>query len=144
MKKLISIVIMIAAIIVAYLIGKTPKNSSSSTASNQPDDSDTTQNSSISPTNNSASNSSNSNNSSNTQGNGQGTNLDVVDTSKIYDYWTERGEYIYLRKGSKTAVGNYAVGFLKAGRMVYTHYLNEGTPEETLRYSLSPEYLLVY
>lgn len=135
---------MIAAILVAYFLGKTPKNSSSSTASNQLDDSDTTQNSSSSPTNNNAGNSSNNTGSSNTQGNVQGTNPDVVDTSTFYDYWSERGEYIYLRKGGKTAVGNYAVGFLKDGRIVYTYYLNEGTPEEKMQYSLSPEYVLVY
>ncbi|MDI9875044.1 hypothetical protein [Flectobacillus rivi] len=144
MKKLIVIVTIIAAIIVAYFLSKTPKNSTSSTASNQLDNSDTTQNSSSSQTNNDAGNNSNSTGSSNTQGNVQGTNPDVVDTSKFYDYWTEKGEYIYLRKGGKTAVGNYAVGFLKDGRMVYTYYLYEGTPEEIMRYSLSPEYVLVY
>jgi len=144
MKKLIVIAIMIAAILIAYFLGKKPKNNLNSTASNQLEDSDTTQNSSSSPTNNSAGNSSNSSSSSNTQGNGSVTNPDVVDTSKFYDYWSERGEYIYLRKGGKTAVGNYAVGFLKDGRIVYTYYHNEGTIEETMRYSLSPEYQLVY
>ncbi|NBB31804.1 hypothetical protein [Cellulophaga sp. BC115SP] len=144
MKKFIAIAIMIAAIIVAYFLSKTPKNISSSTASNQIDDSDTKQYSSSSQTNNDAGNSSNSSSSSNTQNNGTGTNPDIVDTSKFYDYWTEKGEYIYLRKGGKTVVGSYAVGFLKDGRIVYTHYLNEGTPEENMQYSLSPEYLLVY
>ncbi|NBA77239.1 hypothetical protein GOQ04_16905 [Emticicia sp. ODNR4P] len=144
MKKLIVIVIMIAAVIAAYFLGKTPKSRTNTTASNQIDDSDTTQNSSSSPTNNNAGNNSNNSSSNNTQGNGQGTIPDVVDTSKFYDYWSERGEYIYLRKGGKTAVGNYAVGFLKDGRIVYTHYQNEGTPEEIMKYSLSPEYLLVY
>jgi len=142
MNKLIAIIIMTAAIIVAYFLGKTPKNNSNSTASNQVDDSDTTQNSNSSPTNNNAGNNSNSSSSSNTQGNEPGTNPEVVDTSKFYDYWSERGEYIYLRKGGKTAEGNYAVGFLKDGRIVYTYYINEGTPEETMEYSLSPEYLL--
>ncbi|PAC26941.1 hypothetical protein [Flectobacillus sp. BAB-3569] len=144
MKKLIAIVLMIAAVIAAYFLGKTPKSRTNTTASNQIDDSDTTQNSSSSPTNNNAGNSSTSSSSSNTQNNGTGTNPDIVDTSKFYDYWIEKGEYIYLRKGGKTAVGNYAIGFLKDGRVVYTHYLNEGTPEETMRYSLSPEYLLNY
>lgn len=144
MKKLLIVAAMIAAVVVAYFFGKTPKNSTSSTASNQLDDSDTTQNSSSSTSNNNTGNNSNNSSTSNTQGNGQGTNPDVVDTSKFYDYWAERGEYIYLRKGVKTAVGSYAVGFLKDGRVVYTHYLNEGTPEETMRYSLSSEYLLVY
>lgn len=72
------------------------------------------------------------------------TNQEVVDTSQIYDYWQEKGEYIYLRKGGKTAIGNYAVGFLKDGRTVYTNYINEGTPEETMLYSLSPDYVLTY
>jgi hypothetical protein len=72
------------------------------------------------------------------------TNQEVVDTSQIYDYWQEKGEYIYLRKGGKTAIGNYAVGFLKDGRIVYTNYINEGTPEETKLYSLSPDYVLTY
>lgn len=72
------------------------------------------------------------------------TNQEVVDTSQIYDYWQEKGEYIYLRKGGKTAIGNYAVGFLKDGRTVYTNYQNEGTPEETMLYSLSPDYVLTY
>ncbi|MDI9882425.1 hypothetical protein [Flectobacillus longus] len=144
MKKLLIVAAMIAAVVVAYFLGKTPNNNSNSTASNQLDDSDTTQNSSSSTSNTNTGNSSNNSSTNNTQGNGQGTNPDVVDTSKFYDYWSERGEYIYLRKGGKTAVGNYAVGFLKDGRMVYTHYQNEGTPEETMQYSLSPEYLLVY
>lgn len=143
MKKLIVIAIMIAAILVVYFLGKTPKNTSISTASNQIDDSDTTQKSS-SNTNNNAGNNSNNSSTNNTQTSGQGTNPDLVDTSKFYDYWTERGEYIYLRKGGKTAVGNYAVGFLRDGRTVYTNYQNEGTPEEIMQYSLSPEYLLVY
>ena len=144
MKKLIIIVTIIAAIIVAYFLGKTPKNSSSSTASNQLDDSDTTQNSSSSTSNNNTGNSSNNSRSNNTQGNGQGTNPDVVDTTKIYDYWSEKGEYIYLRKGGKTAIGSYAVGFLRDGRTVYTHYQNEGTPEENMQYSLSPDNVLFY
>lgn len=144
MKKLTVIVIMIAAIIVAYFLGKKPKNNLSSTASNQIEDSDKTRNSSSSPTYNNAGNSSNSSSSSNTQGNGSGTNPEIVDTSKFYDFWSERGEYIYLRKGGKTAVGSYAVGFLKDGRMVYTHYFNEGTPEEKMQYSLSPDSLLMY
>lgn len=144
MKKLIVIVTIIAAILVAYFLGKTSKNNSNLTASNQVDDSDTTHNTSSNVTNNNSSNSSNSSSSSNTQNNGTGTNPDIVDTSKFYDYWTERGEYIYLRKGGKTAVGNYAVGFLTDGRIVYTHYQNEGTPEEKMQYSLSPEYLLSY
>ncbi|MDI9874960.1 hypothetical protein [Flectobacillus rivi] len=83
---------------------------------------------------------------SQSSGNNQGstTNQDVVDTSQIYDYWQQRGEFIYLRKGGKTATGNYSVGFLKDGRTVYTNYQNEGTPEETMLYSLSPDYVLTY
>ncbi len=71
-------------------------------------------------------------------------NPNTVDTSQIYGYWPERGENIYLKKGGKTAEGTYAVGFLIDGRVVYTQYLNEGTPEESVVYSLSPEYVLVY
>lgn len=144
MKKLLTVAVMIAAVVVDYFLGKTPKNSTNTMASNQVQDSETPQNSSTSTSNNKESTRSNNTSPNNTQTNSQEANPDKVDTSKFYDYWTEKGEYIYLRKGGKTAEGSYAVGFLKDGRLVYTNYKNEGTPEEIIRYSLSPEYVLVY
>lgn len=144
MKKLLIVAAMIAAVVIAYFLGRTPKNSTNTTASNQVQDSETPQNSSKSVDNNKESTSPNDTSPNNTQISSQETNPDKVDTTKIYDYWSEKGEYIYLRKGGKTATGSYAVGFLRDGRTVYTNYQNEGTPEEIMRYSLSPEYLLNY
>lgn len=136
-KYLIPIALTIGAVVL-YLTTKAQKQTkNSSTTTNQPFSILRTTTTTTTTKTISGSESSGSNKEST-------TNQDVVDTSQIYDYWQQRGEFIYLRKGGKTATGNYAVGFLKDGRTVYTNYQNEGTPEETMLYSLSPNYVLTY
>jgi hypothetical protein len=140
MKKYIIPIALTIGAVVLYLTSKAQKQTkNSSTTTNQPF-------SILRTTTTTTTTKTISDSSSQSSGNNQGStsNQEVVDTSQIYDYWQERGEFIYLRKGGKTATGNYAIGFLKDGRTVYTNYQNEGTPEETMLYSLSPDYVLTY
>lgn len=72
------------------------------------------------------------------------TNGFGVDTSIIVGTWYERGrEPIYAKRYGKYASGTYAVGFLYDGTQVYSYYMNEGTENEEMTYSLSPDGLVL-
>lgn len=72
-------------------------------------------------------------------------NSSGVDTSTQIGVWRERGgDIIYAKRYGNYATGTYAVGFLEDGSQVYSYYLNEGTENEAMTYSLSADSLVLY
>lgn len=145
MNKVIGIILLLISGGLFYTIGKskgwfTKKNTAGSTSVTSNTSTDNSGSSSNSDSNESTSNSLKTIQTkvkSTTNGFG-------VDTSIVLGTWYEKGgEPIYAKRYGKYASGTYAVGFLYDGTQVYSYYRNEGTENEEMTYSLSPDGLVL-